>query len=97
MSQNTFASVVTAVETLVGELAAMCAGGVPAVPCLIGLGFGELVDLIEALPPDTPHMEFYRNWARSSRQLWEGDEGQAASYQLTQLQRKLTQLKEEWL
>jgi hypothetical protein len=96
MSQRTVASVITAAETLMGELAAMCAGGVPAVPYLIGLGFDELLDLIEALPPGTADMEFYRNWARSSRQLWEGDEGRVAGYQLTQMRRRLGRLREEW-
>jgi hypothetical protein len=69
---------------------------VPAVPYLIGLGFEELLGLIEALPPDTADMEFYRNWARSSRQLWEGDQGRVAGYQLTQMRRRLGRLREEW-
>jgi hypothetical protein len=90
------ADVIVAAETLLKELAAACAGGVPAVPYLTGLGFDELLALTEALPPDTPDMEFYRNWARSSRQLWEGDEGRAASYQLTQMRRRLGRLKRAW-
>jgi hypothetical protein len=96
MSQKTVADVFRAAETLLGELAATCAGCVPGVPCLISRGFDELSRLIEALPPGTPGMEFYRNWARDSRRLWEGDEGQAAGYQLTQMRRKLGRLQEEW-
>jgi hypothetical protein len=96
MSQKAIADVITIAETLLGELAAMCAEVAPAFPYLIGLGFAEVVELIEALPPDTPQMEFYRNWARSSRQLWEEDEAQAASYQLTHMQRKLARLRVEW-
>jgi hypothetical protein len=95
MSQKTLTDVITAAETLLGELAALCAGVAPA-PYLISLGFADLLELIEALPPDTPQMEFYRNWACSSRQLWEDDEGEAASYQLTHMQRKLSQWRQGW-
>jgi hypothetical protein len=94
MMLKTIANVIADLDKVLGELAAMCAGGVPAVPYLIALGFDEIPDLIEALPPDTSNLEFYRNWARSSRELWEGGEGQAASYQLTQMQRKLHGLKD---
>jgi hypothetical protein len=96
MNQGTIADGITAAATLCGELAALCAGRVPGVPYLIGLGFDELGNLIEALPPHTPDMEFHRNWARSSRELWDGDEGQVASYQLTQMQRRLGRQRAEW-
>jgi hypothetical protein len=85
--------VITATAQLAGELAAACSGGTPAVPQLLRLGFEELLNRIEALPPDTPNMEFSRNWARSSRDLWEDDEPLVASYQLTQISRKLSRLK----
>ena len=93
MDQVIMTDVITATEALAAELAAACAGGTPAVPQLIRLGFEELLNRIEALPPDTPNMGFYRNWARSSRTLWEDGEGFLASYQLTQIGRKLERLK----
>jgi hypothetical protein len=96
MSLKTLANLIANLEALFGDLATMCTDGVPAVPYLIALGFDESLDLIEALPPDTPNLEFYRNWARNSRELWEGGEGGAASYQLTQMQRKVHRLKDEW-
>jgi hypothetical protein len=96
MKLKTIADVIADLETLLGELAAMCAGAEPAVPYLIALGFNDLPTLIEALPPDASSLEFYRNWARSSRELWEGGQGRTASYQLTQMQRKLHSLKEAW-
>jgi hypothetical protein len=95
MNQRTIVDVITTTETLLGELAALCAGVAPVAPYLISLGFVDLLDLIEALPPDTPQMEFYRNWARSSRQMWEDGEGQVAGYQLTHMQRKLGQWRAE--
>jgi hypothetical protein len=96
MSQGTIANVISAAVAITGELAAACAGRVPAVPYLIGLGIDELSGLIEALPPGTQDMAFYRNWAESSRALWENGEGGASSYQLTQMQRKLDRLQGEW-
>src|SRR5262245_26460385 len=60
MSMEIIVSMIAAAETLLGallgELAAICAGDVPAVPYLTGLEFDEMLGLIEALPPDTPDM-----------------------------------------
>jgi hypothetical protein len=95
MNQGTIAGVIADAEMLAAELAELCAGNLLAVPYLIRLGFEDLLNLIEALPPDTSNMKFLRNWTRSSRELWEKEEGQAASYQLAQMRRKLGRLKED--
>jgi len=56
----------------------------------------ELREVIEALPLDTTleSMVWFRNWVRTSQELWSVGEANAARYQLLAVRKKLERIAE---